>query len=274
MTDNRTDNEIFAGLEKYGLAEVLEKKIELFDTEPLKETAKKEKKVKSLNIDDYIYEKSYICPVCNFHFKSFALKHGKIRMKSIEFDLRPIYTHIEPMFYDIILCEGCGYTSPVENFGKITKLEAERVLAEITPKFRPIPYPKEPTIDMAIDRYKLALLNAVVRQSKEGERAYMCMKLTWLYRIKGEEFIDERKFAKLTLTGFSSAIQKENPPIMGISENAVLYIIAAFSTFLGDKVNALKILSGLIVSKSTSTRLKNRAIDLKETIISLKNKGM
>jgi len=268
------DNEVFAGLEKFGLSDVLEKNLELFEPEPPKEAPKKEKKVRQINVDEFIYEKSYVCPVCDFHFKSYTLKHGKVRIKSIEFDLRPIYTSIEPLFYDVILCEGCGYAAVSESFDKIHKREAERVLSEITPQFRPIPYPKEPSIEMAIDRYKLALLNSVIRQAKEGERAYMCMKLTWLYRIKGEEFLNERKFASLTLRGFTSAIQKETTPIMGISENAILYIIAAFSTFLGDKVNALKILSNLIVSKSTSNRLKNRAIDLKDTVTSLKSKGL
>jgi len=268
------NSDIFSGLEKFGLAEVVEKNLEVFESEPIKEEPKKEKEPKLLNIDDFIYEKSYVCPVCNFHFKSCTLRYGKVRIKSIEFDLRPIYTSIEPMFYDIVLCEGCGYATAAEGFDKVSKKEAEKVLSEITPQFRPIPYPKEPTIEMAIDRYKLALLNAVVRQGRDGERAYLCMKLTWLYRLKGEEFLNERKFATLALRGFTSAIRDESPPIMGISESAVMYIIAAFSTFMGDKSGALKILSNLLVSKATSNRLKNRARDLKDTITSMKSKGL
>ena len=267
-------DDIFDGLQKYGLEKVIEKSHEIFAPEPQVEKPKPEKKARQLNIDSFIYEKTYVCPVCAFNFKSYALRHGRVQLKSVDFDLRPTYTFIEPLLYDVIICEGCGYASVSEVFEKITKRESELVLLEITPHYRPVPYPKEPTIEMAIDRYKLALLNAVVRKGKEGLKAYICMKLTWLYRIKGEEYLNERKFASLTLTGFTSALSKEDTPILGISEGAVQYVIAAFSTFLGDKQSALKILSNLIVSKSTTTRLKNRAIDLKNTINTLKNKGM
>jgi len=262
-------DDIFAGLEKFGMKKVAENVPQVFKAEQTKEVVKTEAVVKEFKIEDIIYEKSYVCQVCNFNFKSYAVRHGKTRITSIEFDLRPIYTPIEPLLYDVIICDGCGYTAVSESFNKINRRESDKILKDITPHFVPVPYPKEPTIDEAIDRYKLALLNCVVRESKEGERAYICMKITWLYRIKGNEFINERKFASLTLQGLNNAIEKESMPILGISESAVLYLISAFSTFLGDKTTALKVLSGLITSKSTSNKLKNRARDLKETIMSM-----
>ena len=265
---------IFGGLEKFGLGEVVEKNQVIFEEEIKSDEPIEKKQIKSFNIDDYIYLKTYTCPVCDKEFKSYAVRHGKVRMEAIEYDLRPIHTPIEPLFYDVIMCENCGYTAVNESFNKINRVQIEKIKTEISPNFKPIPYPKEMTVDMAIDRYKLALLNCVVKEGKDGERAYICMKLTWLYRIKGDESKNERQFAELTLKGFTIALSKEIPPIMGIAESAVMYLIAAFSTFLGNQQTALKILSGLIASSSTSSRLKNRARDLKQSINAFKGKGI
>ena len=140
------------------------------------------------------------------------------------------------------------------------------VRSEISPNFKAVPYPREPKVDDAIERYKLALLCAVVRQCKNGEKAYICMKLTWLYKIKGKEAKNEKKFAQLAIQGFASALLEERLPIMGLEESTILYLIAAFSKFIGDQKNALKILSKVITSPRSSDKIKDRARDLKDEI--------
>ena len=63
------------------------------------------------------------------------------------------------------------------------------------------------------------------------------MKLTWLYRIKGKDLKNEKKFANLVIKGFASALLEEILPIMGLEESTVLYLIGAFSMFVGDNEN-------------------------------------
>ena len=41
---------------------------------------------------------------------------------------------------------------------------------------RPYSYEK------AIERYKLALYNTLVKKGKNSEKAYECLKISWLYR--------------------------------------------------------------------------------------------
>ena len=266
-------NDIFAGLEKFGMRSVLEKNTDIYhqaatDNKPLKETL-----AKRFSIDDYIYAKNFVCAVCDQSFKSYVVKHGKTRVESVEFDLRPIHTPIEPMLYDVVMCTSCGFTSLNAVFNKITRREAEKVLEEITPHFKPEPPSKEPTIDMAIDRYKLALLNAVVRNAKECEKAYICMRITWLYRIKGEALGDEKKFAALALQGYTSSLEKESTNLLKLEEGTILYLMGSFSYFLGDNAASLKILASIIASNKSSHRLKERARDLRDRIIEEMRKG-
>jgi len=261
---------IFAELDKFGLSAVAEKKQEVFKLDPKTQKTEQQKEVHKFNIDDFVYTKNFTCPVCGQNFMANVVRESKIRVDSIEFDLRPICSPIDPMLYIVVVCESCGYSAVNKAFNKITGRQSEIILSEISPNFKPIPYPKEPTVEMAIERYKLALLNALVKNAKDGEKAYICMKITWLYRIKGNELPNEKKFADLTVKGFTNALAKEFPPIMSLEESTILCLLGAFLMFLGDNESALRILSDLIVSKKSSERLKDRARDLKNEIIAAK----
>jgi uncharacterized protein (DUF2225 family) len=268
--------DIFDDLHKFGLASVANKQTEIFVPEVEKIKGVKEKEPAPFNIDDYVYEKKFKCPVCEQHFTCDAVKESKIKVQSIEFDLRPICVPVDPLFYGIVVCKTCGYSAVNRVFDKITKKQIDQIVSDIAPNFVYQPYPKEPELDMVIDRYKLALLNAVVKQSKDGEKAYICMKLTWLYRMKGNELENELKFAKLTVSGFNNALANESCPILGLEEGTILCLLGAFSMTLGDNAGALKILSSVITSNRVSNRLKDRARDLKSEMLSKQmhiNKG-
>ncbi|MCL2618659.1 MAG: DUF2225 domain-containing protein [Defluviitaleaceae bacterium] len=264
------DANIFAGLEGFGLTDVAVRQQEIFKSAPEPAVGEAAEEVHKFNIDNYIFAKKYTCPVCGYNFESNTVRNTKIRIESTEFDLRLKCSPIEPMLYNVIVCGGCGYSAVTKVFNQISARQSERILAEITPKFRPIDYPKEPSIDEAITRYKLALLNAVVKQAKEGEKAYICMKLTWLYRLKEQAPEQERMFAALTVKGFTNALENETPPVMGIGDSTMMYLIGAFSMFLGENDAALKILSSMIVGSNCSERLKDRARDLKNEITAAK----
>ena len=57
----------------------------------------------------------------------------------------------------------------------------------IAQKFKGLPPSGEIyTYEDAILRYKLALYSSIVKKSRLSERAYLCLKLSWLYRGKRE----------------------------------------------------------------------------------------
>lgn len=258
---------VFDGLEKFGLDTVIDKEVDIFETTTKKgEEEKKTETSNAFNIDNYIYSKEFKCPVCRKSFQTYVVKWSKVKLEQVEYDLRPIYSPINHLFYDILSCSSCGYTALSQVFDKITEREAGFVYEQLRPHYKHKDYPKEPSIHEVIDRYKLALLNAAVKKAKNGEKAFLCTKLTWLYRIKGDELENEQKFATLAIRGFMKALEEEHTPIMGMEEVTLLYLIAALSSFMGNYKNALKILSSLIVSKKASQRLKDKSRDLRDHI--------
>jgi len=260
-------NDIFAELAGFGLSKVADEKKDVYESEdkPAPKPKVIEKSAEEFRIDDYIYSKKFHCPVCEVDFETYVTKDSKLRRVTTEYDLRPVYAPIEPMLYDVIVCDKCGYAAYRESFNVIGALHAKRILDEITPNFKPTPYPKEPTIDEAITRHKLVLLNAIVKKAKDGERAYVCMKLTWLYRIK-EDAENEKTFARLACEGFTKALAEEHSPPAGLPETTVLYLIASFSVFLEDYARAVRVLSDIIISPKTSKGMKERAMNLKDEL--------
>ena len=58
----------------------------------------------------------------------------------------------------------------------------------ISANFRPhTEYKELYTYDEALERYKVALANAIVKLAKPSEKAYICLKTAWLLRGKGEK---------------------------------------------------------------------------------------
>ena len=268
-------NDIFSDMSKFGLGEVAAKQEVVFKEPAQKDTL--ERKAEShidedFNIKDYIFEKKFECPACEKETISNVVREKKIRIESVEFDLYLKCSPIDPLYYDVIICNNCGYAATKNSFGYLSERQQKLIAENITANFKPISYPDELTVEMAIERYKLALLNAVVKQAKNGERAYICTKLAWLYRICDDEE-SMKKFAALSITGFKKALTTESVPIMGLTDNTVLYLIGAFSKVVGDYEGAIKMLSGVVVSKSASERLKDRARDLKTEIIVMKTQS-
>ena len=259
---------IFSRLGKFGLSDVPKNSPRIFDFELDMQGEKvggspSEEKGASFDIDSYVYAKQFNCPVCEKSFETKIIKESKIRVLSVDFDLHPVCHPINPNFYDVIICQDCGYAAVKDFFHNIASRQADLISAEITPNYIAQNYPAQLDVDMAIERYELALLNSTVKNARDGEKAYICMKLMWFYRIKGD--VDNQKlFAELALKGFSNALIKEELPIMGLNGDTITYLLGALYLLLDDKKSALRFLSEVVTSKTASDRLKDRARGLRE----------
>ena len=74
-------------------------------------------------------------------------------------------------------------------FEHVTSGQIKLIKEQVCANFKPTGS-DEPAVldyDQAIERYKLALFNTIVKKGKTSEKAYSCLKLSWLYRGKAEE---------------------------------------------------------------------------------------
>ena len=239
---------------------------------------------------DYLFDKTHTCPICDNEFKTRTIKVGKVRLIGSDPDLRPRYEQVDVLKYDIILCSKCGYAALSRFFKYITSPQAKRIKEAISTKFKPVAEVKDVyTYDEALERYKLTLANAIVKMAKASEKAYICLKTAWLLRGKGESLditdpeyeakkkeIDdeENEFLRNALDGFLAARQTESFPMCGMDEATVDYVISVTAARFEQYDVASKLVSMIIASPSTNPRMKDKARDLKEQImkqIRLKN---
>lgn len=265
---------LLSGLESFGLGGL--EGMNLFEEEKKKEEGKP---VVELTEKDYLLDKSMKCPLCDADFKARMVKGGKAKLLGTDLDLRPKYQELDIAKYDVVMCPCCGYTALSRYFPTLLQVQAKKIKEQISAKFKPTKdYPEIFTYDQAIERYKMALVNAIVKGAKASEKAYICLKASWICRGKCEEIGDahadyaktkamEAEFAKNAFEGFVSAVQSESFPMCGMDETTVNYLLAV----LGLKTDHLdvcqKMIAVILQSPNANPRMKDRARDLKELVM-------
>lgn len=282
---------ILSGLGSFGLSGL--ESAEIFGEEKKKEEGKAATAAAAapeITEAELIFDKGYKCPVCDKDFKNKTVKIGKVKLKGTDSDLRPKYEIVDTIKYDVVLCPHCGYAALSRFFQYITGPQAKLIKQHISATFTNKPDAGDvTTYDEAIEKYKLALANAIVKRGKSSERAYICLKMAWTVRGKKEALDkndpnyeaklkqckdEENELLQNALDGFLAARQSESFPMCGMDESTVDYLIAVESIHFGQTDVAAKLIAGILSSPVANKRMKDKARDLKEVIVAqLKKKG-
>lgn len=272
---------LFSGLEAFGLGNL--SGMDIYGDKEKEENKKKDAEDKhTFSEEDVIFDKTFTCPVCDQEFKSKTVKSGKVKLLTLDTDLRPIYQSMDPLKYDAIVCPSCGYAALNRFFKYVTSAQAGLIKNNITAAFRGM---KETgTIydyDDAIARHKLALVNAIVKKSKVSERAYTCLKTAWVIRGKSEHLSkdlpdyskqlvalekEELEFLDKAYTGFEEAFSKEDFPMCGMDESTITLLMAELARKSGKYDAAGRWISKVLISKDANERIKQKARDIKDLI--------
>ena len=252
---------ILSGLARFGLGKLEE--MELYDEPKKPEISEVGKpKVQTLQEQDFLFDKSCTCPICDKDFKTRTVKVGKAKLAGSDLDLRPRYDQIDMLKYDVIMCPFCGYAALSRFFKFITAPQAKNIKKTISETFQPQKEMKEVyTYDEALERYKLTLANAIVKQTKSSEKAYICLKTAWLLRGKAEHLDknlpdyeaqkkqceeEENEFLHNALDGFIAARQSESFPMCGMDEPTVDYLIAVTAMRFEQYDVSSRLIAGII----------------------------
>lgn len=274
---------LLAGLDKLGL-----KNLESMDLYEDKEAAEKaaaeaQNKAPEIRETDFLFQKTYECPVCGSKFHDVTMKANRARLVGTDLDLRPVYEGIEPLKYEAVMCPHCGYAALGRYFNSVTATQAKAIREKISAAFHGTPQEKETlTLEEALDRNKLCLANAIVKKSKVSEKAYICLKGGWILRCMQEALdktapdyqaqcsklkAQEKEYMQNALEGFANARQSEGVyPMCGMDEITVDYLISVLAMEAEQYDVASKLISSILASPSASPRIKDKARDVKEEL--------
>lgn len=236
---------------------------------------------------EFILDKKYDCPICMKEFSTKQVKTGRARFLGTDEDLRPKYSGVDTIKYDVMFCPFCGYAAVSREFNNVTSMQRQGILEGISNKFKGVSHDGEIyTYEDAIYRYKMALLTAMVKPAKLSEAAYIALKLSWLYRGAKEEVessetpdakllkaykMGEEHYCEEAYKGFVKAVQTEYPPICGMDEGTINYLMSVLAYNNGDYEDAQKYAYMVIGSHSVTAKLKQRQRDFLDKIKAAKN---
>lgn len=283
---------LLSGFEKFGVTEEASK--DLY-AKPV--TAKEEKEAAeakpTVNVpkeEDFLLDKTLRCTVCDQVFKAKLVKSARVRRLEPDFDLRPNHEHIDTVKYGIVSCPHCGYTALNRTFQHLSPGQIKLIKENIAKNFRPKSGDEPATYSYleAIERHKFALANAVVKRAHASEIANIALNIAWLERTyipmmpvttdfekqeKEEMIAEQREAYEQAYEGFMKAIGEESYPIAGMDQSTLDYLIANLAFELGHIEVASRMISGLLGSRTTSAKVKDRAYDMKQQIIAQIKQG-
>ena len=233
---------------------------------------------------DFLFTKQIKGPVCSGSFGTRVVKSGSLRRLEPDFDLRPRFRNIDTLKYEVYSCPHCGYSAMSRYFDGLAKWQIQQVQEKVCNNFRSAGDQVAETIDYdtAVNRYKLALYNADVKQAKLSEKAYTCLKISWLYRSMTEEMPEgtaeekakkaeilksQEAFYKKAFEAFQQVISEEEFPICGMDSYTMDYLLAALACHFKEYAYASKAVSNILASRTVDRRMKDKALDLKEMIV-------
>lgn len=281
---------LLSGLEKFGLDQM--------DTTNLFEDEKKPKaeqqgqadgaKAEKHSETEFLLLKSIRCPVCDHVFRTRLVKTGRVKRLEPDFDLRPRFAYIDTNKYDVSSCPKCGYTAINRYFSHITSGQVKLIDQGVRSKFKTKTLVNAEdtleayTYEEAIEYCKLALYCTMVKKGSTSEKAYECLKLSWLYRGWREKLesegtndrelysnvkTEEDAYYKQAYEGFMKAIATESFPMCGMEESTMNILLANMAFKLEKYDVASKLVSAILTSRVASRSVKDRAMTLKEEII-------
>jgi uncharacterized protein (DUF2225 family) len=225
----------------------------------------------NVDISNLLYDKTIKCPICEHEFKVRSVKTSAYRVKEKDSDFFINYTRINPYFYDVWLCNTCGYTAIKTDFEKIREIKKELIIKNISSKWSPKVYPLVYDERIAIERYKLALINYTAINAESYKKSMICLKIAWIYRIL-KEVENENKYIKNALDGFLEAYYKEDFPMYGMDRSTVMYLIGELHRRCSNNEEALLWFGNVITSSMSSQKIKDMARKQKDLIKSTDEK--
>lgn len=252
------------------------------------EAKKKAQEPVKIEEKDMIYDKTFKCPCCDSDIPTKIMKTGKAKLIGTDQDLRPRYEGIDAIKYDVILCPVCGYTALTRFFPNLTSAQAKLIKEKISANVKIPDYSHDIySYEEAMERYQLALANAVVKRGRASEKAYICLKSSWLMRGYRESVTDtekgtpelmaelkarEEEYIQNAYNGFAEARQNEGFPMCGMDEVTLDYLLGVLAAHLKKYDVASRMVSSILTSTSANNRMKDKARDLKDQImLQLKN---
>lgn len=205
-----------------------------------------------------LFDRKVTCPICGNEFTTKSVKVNSVRIASKDSDFFVRYKTGNPYIYDIWTCAKCGYTAMKSDFNKIKSFEKDILKEQLTPKWRERHFNAIMTPNDAIEKYKLALINATMLEKSKGTLGFILLRIAWMYRLLEDED-KEIHFLTQSVDCFVEAFSNEPFPIYGLERDSLTYLIGELYRRIGEYDKALTWYSKVITTIGANYKFKEMA---------------
>ena len=210
----------------------------------------------------FVVEKT--CPICEKEFRVVKTR-SRVPVLTRDDDACVHYAEFNPYYYTVWVCEHCGFAADETTFTtKIPDRHLTILRAVLLTKNIKVPFVEERTLENASTAFRLALKYQELIHGKASKCAKYAHQLAWIYREAGDK-TQEDEFLSKAAQFYEDALMRESFPIGELTDNAVVYLVAAIYNRLGERQKATTYLSRLISDKSVrerEPRIHDKARDL------------
>ncbi len=213
--------------------------------------------------DQYLFEKDTQCPCCEKSFSVQMVRSSKLRVKSIEKDLRQVFEGMEPLWYMVWVCPHCYYANFNYEFKQIsaeTRKFVNNRGSQLKQDFK-ISFSKPRKLNEVLDSYNLLLQFYLGAQKPDPTKiAKVWLRLYWLFK-DAEDMGMALEAAGKALEYFKDSYYNGRRNTTPEQEQRLTLLLGELSLEVGAKEEAMTFFRNSIVRKGGSAPLNRQAED-------------
>lgn len=200
------------------------------------------------------YDKLITCIHCKKEFLTTKIRKSTIQLLGTDSDFRPIYKSVNPLYYNVHVCEHCGIAF-TDDFSKyFLPGKAEMLESRISNHWSPHSFIGERNLDQAIQSYQLAIICGEIKQEKHIVLAGLALRTAWLYREQ-QKLEWELRFLESARDEYIESYLLSDFSHSTMSELKVLFLVGELSRRIGDKATASKYFSKILEQQKTTNEV-------------------
>jgi len=201
-----------------------------------------------------LFERNFVCPVCQMKFVSLSLRSSAINLEKRESDFNCIYRGLNPLHYSIIVCPACKYAASTKLFAKEL---STALINQLSQALMHLPGTKtnfsaERDLDTVLESFIMAIRSAQLKKSDPGELAGLLMGAAWISR-EAKRPEQEKTYLEEALKYYLQAFQKSASHIGNLTDVQAAYLIGELYLRLGNYTEAVNWFNRTIINPNIKT---------------------
>ncbi len=213
--------------------------------------------------ENFLFEKDTSCPVCDKSFPTKMTRSSRLRLQSIDPDLRQHFVDFEPSWYMVWVCPHCSYANFNFEFKQVSEENKKYILKESDrlKKEFPVSFSTPRKIEEVLMAYYLTLhiLNSA-KKPDVTKIAKVWLRLSWLYN----DIQDEDNYKEATskaLEYFKESYYNGNRNTSAEQEQRLTLLLGELSLRMGAYEEAVTFFRNSIMRKGGNATINRQAED-------------